>query len=163
MKLIINTKHCVRMTVILLTLASWACEALSQEIPFRGSVEQKETQVIAFPGMSVEGTGAGNAAHIGHFTETFQHQVDLLTGLGTGTARFTGSPGDCLFTEISALGVETHIPGRFVVMERHLIVGGSGRFEGATGSFVLVRFIAQAASLSSSGTIEGTIVLAKSK
>jgi len=41
--------------------------------------------------------------------------------------------GNTIFTEMEALGVPTDIPGTFIVTEHHTIIGGSGRFDGATG------------------------------
>ena len=159
----IKTSICVLTASMFLTAASASYGESLRELPFSGSVQQEEAQLIDFPVMSVTGTGKGNATHLGRFTETFEHQVDLLTGLGTGSAEFTGSNGDSLFTEIAALGVPTHVPGVFVVMERHIILGGTGRFEDATGSFVLVRYINFGLSTASYGTFEGTIILANSK
>jgi hypothetical protein len=159
----IKTNLYVRIAAMLFTLASATSGALSQEVPLRGNVHQTEIQVVNFPNMSVEGTGSGHVSHLGRFTQTFVHEVDLLTGLGTGIAQFTGAHGDTLSTEIAALGVPNHVPGVFVVMERHNIVSGTGRFEGATGSFVLVRYIGPPPSLDSEGTIEGTVITPKGK
>lgn len=163
MKTITATTMCSRIGAMLLTMVLASHVALSQEVPFRGKVQQDETQIINFPDMSVEGTGTGNATQLGRFIVTFEHQVDLLTGLGTGSAQFIGSHGNRIFTELAALGVPTHVPGVFVVMERHIILGGTGRFEDATGSFVLVRYINFGLSTASHGTFEGTIILANKK
>ena len=69
--------------------------------------------------------------------------------------------GNTIFTEMEALGVPTDIPGTFIVTEHHTIIGGSGRFDGATGGFTLVRFINE--DLISEGSFDGTIVLHNSK
>ncbi|NQV33770.1 MAG: hypothetical protein HQ515_13840, partial [Phycisphaeraceae bacterium] len=52
------------------------------------------------------------------------------------------------------------------VTEEHIITGGTGRFEGASGSFTLERVVYDVrpgVDLESSGSFSGTIVLATSK
>jgi hypothetical protein len=132
------------------------------ELPFNGSVYQTEQQDIAFPDMTVEGTGSGQATLLGSYISTDHHQVDLLTGEGVGTAEFIAANGDTILTTIEALGLpDPDAPGYFRVTEHHTIVGGTGRFEGARGTFTLVRLIND--QHVSAGSFDGTIVFAKGK
>ncbi len=134
--------------------------ATSIELPFHGTVQQVETQTINFPFMSVEGSGMGKASLLGRFTETFEHEVNLLTTEGIGSATFTGANADSISTEITATAGPVGTLWR--VTEHHTVIGGTGRFAGATGGFTLVRFFGDSPVISS-GWFEGTIVVQRGK
>ena len=51
--------------------------------------------------MSVEGDGTGKASLLGRFSETFEHEVDLIAVGGIGSATFTGADGDSISTEVT--------------------------------------------------------------
>jgi hypothetical protein len=115
--------------------------------------------------MLVDGHGLGKAGHLGQFTYTYQFVVDLTTGIGAGSAEFTAANGDTFYTEITALGVP-EAPGstRNRVVEQHTIIGGTGRFQGASGSVTLERLVSPTGPTEneSVGTVDGTIVTSKS-
>lgn len=157
MKTIVNTIACLSVALLALTNASAGPSGSARELPFRGSVDQAETQDIAFPWMDVEGVGSGTATHLGRYTESFLHLVDLTTGIGIGEAKFTAANGDTIETALTGLGLPIDANGSFRVVEEHTIIGGTGRFEKATGTFTLVRIINM--QLHSVGSFEGTISL----
>ncbi len=161
MKTITETILYLQMSAMFLAATFASYGAASVTLPFHGTVQQVETQIVNFPFMSVEGSGTGNASLLGRFTETFEHEVNLLTTEGIGSATFTGANGDSISTEIAGSAGPDGTLWR--VMEQHTVIGGTGRFEGATGSFTLVRFFDSISSVISSGWFEGTIVIQRGK
>jgi hypothetical protein len=126
------------------------------ELPFRGSFEASET--ASGPGGAqhhLEGTG--HATHLGRFTITSDFTVNPITVTGAGTAIWTAANGDQVFTAVTGQGVV--IFPTLTVDETHTITGGTGRFEGAFGTFAVERSI-NLPTLTSTATITGTISLA---
>ena len=74
----------------------------------------------------------GKANHLGHYTLTGNFAVDVRVGMSTGVFTLNTHDGDELFlTEAGhgvAIGDFTH------KVSVYTITGGTGRFEGATGS-----------------------------
>jgi len=132
-----------------------------KEKNFTGSILSSETVDIDFVTliMLVDGKGSGRATHLGQLTYTYEFVVDLSTVVGVGSAEFFAANGDSFSTEIDA---SLAAPGH--ILETHTIVGGTGRFAGPTGSFILDRLITESngnVNLSVS-TVAGTIVTPKS-
>jgi hypothetical protein len=74
--------------------------------------------------------GEGEATHLGHFTVTAKVVVDLSAGTVTGSWMLTAADGDVLFVTFVGFGIDpTHGGGDMTV------VGGTGRFQGATGHY----------------------------
>jgi hypothetical protein len=82
----------------------------------------------------------------------------------TETAQFTAANGDMIYAEGQATAAVVEDPWLSTIMERMTIKGGTGRFEGATGSYT-IRRTANAPSdhTTTQGTFEGTIVMPKGK
>jgi hypothetical protein len=155
-------------TIIKTTLMTALCCATAFAAPnlkekhFSGPVRSVETANIDFVTliMLVDGSGTGKASHLGRFAYTYEFVVDLSTGIGVGSAEFTTANGDSFSTTITALGVPSGTPGVNHVVEKHTIVGGTGRFAGASGSFTLDRLVGTTSTTNlSEGTVDGTIVL----
>ena len=143
------------------TAASASAPQASQsarELPFRGSLTTFETIVIAPPNLLSDGTAQGTATDLGRFTMTFTAVIDLATGAGTGTYSFTAANGDQLSATFSGQGVEIE-PGVASITELATIVGGTGRFTAATGTFTVHRIIKfdEAGNASGSGSFDGHI------
>jgi hypothetical protein len=129
------------------------------QLPFQGSVTTADQGVVVPPNLLVDGTGEGNATHLGHFTVTYSAIAGLATA--TGTYTFTAANGDQLLTTFSGTAV-TMGPGVFSFTEALAIVGGTGRLAGATGTFTLRRIgIVDFATgrSTSTGDFEGHITL----
>jgi hypothetical protein len=158
MKNIIKTILYLQMTTLLLT-AAFAAQNLKEK-HFHGPIRSSETVGFHPPTFSVDGSGTGQAKHLGQFTYTYEFEVELSTGIGVGSAEFTAANGDSFFTEITAFGD----PAGHIV-EEHTIVGGTGRFAAASGSFTLDRLIIETIGTTnvSVGTVDGTIVIQKEK
>jgi len=108
----------------------------------------------------VDATGSGNASHLGRFTLTYELVVDFLIDGTSGSAVFTAANGDSLFTDIVGHGTSL---GEFAsIVETHTITGGTGRFAGATGSFIRTYLVNLVTGVTS-GSFDGSIAFGKAK
>ena len=131
------------------------------QLPFRGSITTFENVVIEPPNLLSDGTAQGIATHLGQFTAQFTVVV-VPSGAGTGTFTFTAANGDQLSATFTGQGVEIE-PGVAGLTEVATIVGGTGRFAPATGTFNMNRIIRfdEAGNASGTGSFEGHINLNK--
>ena len=144
---------------ILLVSTTLAAASARKPLPLKGSIEALETYRVSGPTMFVTATGSGEATHLGRYTVTYEVQVDLPTGTGTGlSAQYVAANGDRLFAEGSGQATPTEDPSVFVVVETYTITGGTGRFAGATGSFTETRRVNIGTGVTS-GTIDGNIMI----
>ena len=74
-----------------------------------------------------------------------------------GTFEFTAANGDTLRASFTGLGTPTATPGIASIVETATITGGTGRFAGATGSFIVERIV-DLINLQTTGSFEGTII-----
>jgi hypothetical protein len=129
-------------------------------VPLKGRMEGTVviTPTPPFPPASatVEISASGNATHLGRFTVQIPHVVDFATATGVGTFTFTAANGDLLTATFTGQA-DTSQP-IFSIEEHATITGGTGRFAGATGSFVVQRLFDPVA-LTTTGSFEGTITL----
>lgn len=72
--------------------------------------------------------GTGHYTHMGLTTFESQLTVNLITGFGVGTSVYVAANGDELWTEFTSQA--TSATDRYYEVTT---VGGTGRFEGATG------------------------------
>ncbi|HEU0293325.1 MAG TPA: hypothetical protein VFR47_11355 [Anaerolineales bacterium] len=144
---------------ILLMGTTLAAASARKPLPLKGSIEAVETYQVNGPTMLVTATGTGEATHLGRYTVSYEVEVDLPTGTGTGlSAQYVAANGDTLFAEGSGQATPTDDPTVFVVVETFTITGGTGRFDGATGNFTEERRVNIVTGVTA-GTISGTIVL----
>lgn len=130
--------------------------AAGDQVPFQGSLSGTVAVTPLEPPIaSVVIEGSGVATLLGRYTVEMPHLVDQATRTGTGTYIFTAANGDTLTADFS--GQATLVaPGVLTVAESAVITGGTGRFEGATGSFTADRTFF-AATLTTTGTFHGWI------
>ena len=128
------------------------------QVPFSGSLQAHEAVVSEDPGISfvTDGSGDGIATHLGRFTLTWEFTVILADGTGSGPARYIAANGDQIFMTAVGQSEPTATPGVFHIVEIQTITGGTGRFAGAQGSFIVDRLIDEATGLTS-GSFHGTI------
>ena len=87
--------------------------------------------------------------------------VNVPTISGYGISELVAANGDRIFADV--IGQATVVePGRLFIVEIHTITGGSGRFEGASGSFILLHSLVQSTG-ATGGSFEGTLLLARGK
>jgi hypothetical protein len=130
--------------------------AAADQVPFKGRLDGTVTVTpINPPIASVVIEGTGNATQLGLFTVEVPHVVNQALRVGAGTYEFTAANGDTLTADFT--GTATLLaPGVLSTVDAATITGGTGRFAGATGSFVAERtfFVATGTT---TGSFEGTI------
>jgi hypothetical protein len=157
MKNITKTIMYLQMTALFLTAALAGPVAAGAEVPFKGRLEGFFTVtplVPPFARVLIEATG--NATHLGRFTVENRHVVPFVTS-GSGSYEFTAANGDTLTADFTITATPTP-DGLFIVVEIATITGGTGRFDGATGSFTVIRLLDRAARFTS-GSFDGSIVI----
>jgi hypothetical protein len=132
--------------------------------PIKGSWDSSETPtfVPAPPPdatiMFVDGHASGNADQLGKYTATYKATVNLGCGCSQGDSiQFIAANGDSLYGLGQGVGVMEK-PGISQVTQTYTIMGGTGRFVGATGNILIVRMINHATGVSS-GSLDGSIVV----
>ncbi len=133
--------------------------AAGKQVPFKGRSSGVVTVTnVSYPFVTTRVVGEGEATHLGHFTLTAEAVVDvsLPGGPAAGSWTLTAANGDQLYVTFVAYGIDpTHGHGDFT------IVGGTGRFQGATGSYTqLITFATAPGSSPSTAytdVLQGTI------
>ncbi|HEX2474263.1 MAG TPA: hypothetical protein VHK01_05935 [Lacipirellulaceae bacterium] len=127
-------------------------------VPFKGTFSG-QTQSAVPTGdpdvVFVTTGGGGQATQLGHYSVISPHFTNLVTLEVWGTQEFTAANGDTLTAEISGQFVPTP-DGLLAAQLTGTITGGTGRFEGATGSYtfdILFDFV----TFISVATIDGTM------
>jgi hypothetical protein len=129
-------------------------------LPFKGKLQGVGDPPVFEPPPSPYFTATlhadGQATLLGRFTMELSHRVNLITLAGVGQAVFTAANGDMLTTDMSGTAAPAGSPTAFTVTETHTVTGGTGRFTGAGGTFIVTRAV-DFADPSTSGQIEGWI------
>lgn len=101
---------------------------------------------------------SGVASHLGRFTLTAPHRVDVSTlpARAVGTFELVAANGDRLTGRFEGTGTLTSPPDGFTVVEIYTVTGGTGRFAGATGTFTAERAV-NLTTLETTGSLEGTL------
>lgn len=104
-------------------------------IPFRASYTLDiAADFSGFPLVGVTSHGAGLATHFGKLTtRSVSETVNLATGEGVALFQFIAANGDVALVSFQFLAVPTSAT-QFVVDGVWEIIGGTGRFDGATGA-----------------------------
>ena len=146
-------------TLALVTVLAMARSvAAGQQVPFKGSLEGDVSHSPQPPLDFVLVEGEGEATHLGRFTFEFPHVVNTTTRTATGTYEFTAANGDTLTADVVGRAMPTGTPGVLAIVEVATITGGTGRFAGATGSFIVERLF-DTVDQTTTGSFEGTISL----
>jgi hypothetical protein len=132
--------------------------AAGEQVPFRGRLEGSYTRTTIFPFAHIELNGRGQATQLGQFAFYMPHDVDLsaIPPGGTGRFQFTAANGDTVYGTFVTHATPTPTPGVIYGVEQMTILGGTGRFANATGSFVCERLV-DTVNLTTIGAFEGTI------
>lgn len=143
--------------LIILASTTFAAPVATEKL-LTGSFEATETHEFGPGIMFVDATGVGNATHLGLFTYDLEAAVSLPSLSATASATLIAANGDMIFGEGVGQGTPTGTPNIVSIVETYTITGGTGRFAGATGNLTVERLLDRA-TLVSSGTLSGTIVL----
>jgi hypothetical protein len=121
--------------------------AAGEQVPFKGRFAGIATVTGGPSILSGDVLATGNATELGQFTLAIPHQVNRGTDpfpfpwTSTGSYQFVAANGDTLFASFTGLVNSTGTPGVLAAVETATITGGTGRFAGATGGFIVVRFV----------------------
>jgi hypothetical protein len=106
------------------------------QVPFKGiEVGGLSPGPFNFPIATILREAEGEATHLGRFTVTGEYFVNVLDASATGTFTITAANGDQLF--ITSIGHSLQPPSLKETVEDVTVTGGTGRFEGATGSWFM--------------------------
>jgi len=160
MKSIRQTSICLALvTMLLMGAFTGSAAAAGKPVPFSGSLQALEHSVFQGPPpgiLVVDASGSGIATLFGQFTLTWNFIVNLADGTGAGPVSFTAANGDAIFSTSFGRSEPTDTPGVFHIVEIQTITGGTGRFAGAQGSFIVDRLTDLNTGLTS-GSFHGTI------
>ena len=124
-------------TVTLLVFAPQSTRA-SGEKPFHANFITQVETVLEFPFLHVTVNSRGKATYMGRTTAFTDDQlVNVIDGSGSATYTLTGANGDTLVVALVVpIGGTINVDGGVIFSGSYTIVGGTGRFNGATGSGV---------------------------
>lgn len=148
---------------ILTLVSTSAALAQVRNLNVRGSLDGHGIGVVQGGVLQASGGGTGNASHIGRFTYVGNATVNLNGSGSTGVLLLAFSNGDVIHGSFTGVGGSTG-PNEGHIVETVTIKGGTGRFEGATGSLTIDRIVDEStlpAFESHSGTLTGTISIPK--
>lgn len=128
-----------------------------QQVPFKGAFQGNDA--VNPPIITTTATGTGT--HLGEFS-LIQETTLTSETTGNGAAHWVAANGDSIYsTSVVSADFSTDSLGYITVTEIHTITGGTGRFVGAQGSFILERthivFSADGVHHVTFGSFHGTI------
>ncbi|GAB3299845.1 hypothetical protein ACFQT0_29550 [Hymenobacter humi] len=131
---------------------------ISHAVPFKGVFETTSVSLSGPPRQEQRITGTGQASHVGKATfEAYSTVVLTQTPpyALSGTSTMTAANGDQLFSTFTGTSMP-QADGKLLVTIRHIISGGTGRFDRASGYYVGVT-LADRASPNATLHLEGEI------
>jgi hypothetical protein len=148
-------------------LVSQAADAASpgvpnagQPLPFKGTLEAVEQQVVEPPTLYVNASGSGHATEVGAYTVTYTATVNLPDSSAVVSMELVAANGDTILAEGRGQGSDTDDPDVAAIEENYTITGGTGRFAGAGGEFTVKRLVNLATGVTS-GEFEGELIRSK--
>src|SRR5262245_53536125 len=102
-----------------------------EQSPFKGVTKGAISMTgFSFPYATFSTEGTGQATQLGRFTISGTVTIDVTTGLAVGILTFAAANGDLLYLTLAG---EPPGPDPTIGVGDFTIVGGTGRFVGATG------------------------------
>ena len=143
--------------VLFASLALVRAAAAGDQVPLKGSFEGTSARTPLDPPFVQDViTASGQATHLGRFDLVATAVVNLPTRSAIGTYEFVAANGDTLTATFTGASEPTATPGVILITETATITGGTGRFAGASGNFVVERLFAPASG-ETTGSIVGTV------
>ena len=137
------------------TMSIVAPAAAGDQVPLQGSFDGQSVQSLNADGSIHDViTSTGNASHLGQFGMVIDATV--IRPFGSGSIVLVADNGDTVTATFTGMAGPSGTPGVVLIVEHATITGGTGRFEGATGSFDIARLFIPATG-EVTGTIDGTI------
>jgi hypothetical protein len=130
-------------------------------VPFKGAWTgvTVSADLTNFPVVAVVSTGTGELTHLGRYEMTSPHTSHVFTGETIGDQLFTAANGDTL-TAFCEGFPQPQPDGTVVGGLACEITGGTGRFEGASGSyefFLVASPLPDGSGFATEATITGEI------
>lgn len=125
------------LAALLMVLSASAVLAQVNSVRFKGAFDGRATGAVQDGSLLLSSAGAGTAVPIGRFTYTAKSTVELANGREIGDIQFVTANGDVINGLLVGLGTPTGTPNLTHVTELVTITGGTGRFQGATGTLTL--------------------------
>jgi hypothetical protein len=123
------------LTAVLLAFAPSSARA-GGELPFHANFITQVESFVEYPFLHVTVKSRGQATYMGRTTAFTDDQlVSLIDGSATATYKLTGVKGDTLILAMTFQSTE--VAGGVTFAGSYTVAGGSGQFEGATGSGLL--------------------------
>ncbi len=137
--------------------AEAAASPMADGQAFQGTIEavSHATFVPATFSNVVHLVGTAQATPYGKFALVADFTVNLATERSVGTLTLTARNGDVITASFTGQS-SAAAPGIIAIVENATITGGTGRFAGATGSFVIHRTLVRATG-AVSGSFTGII------
>ena len=152
--------HRKAITLAICALAlSPALASAQQTVPFNGTWTGVTTaaDLSGFPVVDIIADGAGSFSHLGASTMVSPHTTNVLTGETLGDQVFTSANGDQLTAYCAGFPMPTP-DGRVVGTLECTVTSGTGRFEGATGSYTFaLEAVPQGIGYATTAEINGSI------
>jgi len=154
-----------RIVLSIVLLAAFAAAApLSAanqgQVPFHASFATIFQSTLAFPEIHVTVQGVGQADHLGRTATFSNNQVgNLITNQTTATYTLIAANGDRVVIQDATTDHLDLGAGTVTFVGTYIVVGGTGRFAGATGGGILVgsaRFLGPGSGIGQF-TLNGTI------
>jgi hypothetical protein len=162
-------KKIILLAAMFLTAALFGPAAEAGRIPFNGTLAANEDfRLLGDPpfGFFVDGAGTATSTKLGSFTWVYSFLVafsDVNPLTTPGCARFIAANGDNIFTSSTGVTIPTADPNVSNIIETHTVTGGTGRFEGAKGTFTINRVITvenqEVLYGTTSGSFNGSIIV----
>jgi hypothetical protein len=157
MKTIARSTIYLAIMAIILTASLAVPAAAKQQVPFQGVLQGNDTDTcFSFPIVCVSTIGTGESTLLGKFSFTLELIANVATFTDAGSAHFIAANGDTIDTTFVGSAVLTDDPNVISITEIFTVTGGTGRFAGAQGSFIVER-LASGATFTTSGSFDGTI------
>jgi len=143
---------------VLIVLGLAGPAAAGEQVPFKGTVEGSlSSRTFLDPPFALDRFEmTGNGTQFGELDLVILALVDLSARTAVGTYEFVAANGDTLTADFVGSSVPTETPGVVLITEVAIITGGTGRFAGASGSFICDRLFAPGTGITI-GVFDGTI------
>jgi len=123
-------------------------------VPFKGNLDgQYGTPSGTFPLINESIVATGHATQLGRYTMNIAETVNLLEASATGTFTFTAANGDTVYGTFTG---HAQLGPLVAIVEVANVLGGTGRFAGAAGSFSINR-VFDPANRTTTGSFDGTL------
>ena len=142
--------------------AAPALSAATVEVPFRGTQHTVRISVTPTGPTTLlsRSEGTGKATHLGRYTIVVDATIDLVARTSFLQKTLTAANGDLLYVTATTQASPNPDGVTLSIVETVTITGGTGRFAGATGSYI-VRCVVNQATGVSDGVFDGAITLDK--